>query len=168
MSVVDFFTLIGNAIIKVVKTILKIIGIFAAATLLIFIVLSFFTQSERSLVKEIDKDKDYISGKEEILFQINEELREIQKKVVGTRRAGASRRGGIERMDLNLKEYQLTEEKEKLEIDIDFKKKELDENVKKLETLRQTPRLERLLGKKLMGYILLIKEKLNLSDTQAE
>jgi hypothetical protein len=71
-------------------------------------------------------------------------------------------------MDLNLKEYQLIEEKEKLEIDIDIKKKELDENTKKLETLKQKPFLERLLGKRLMAWILIVKEKLNFSDILGE
>ena len=113
--------------------------------IIVFSYLYFTMESEKGLVEKIEQSQVKIRIAQEKLSKVNKELEEIREEIAGIREDEANRRDEITVMDLNLKVYKLSEERQKARIEADMEQDILEKNQKSLEEMQQKSFLEKLL-----------------------
>ncbi len=129
------------------RTMLKLLTVLILAVIAGFLYLFFTMETEKGLQENIDRGSARIESLQRPLPEVKEELRQIRKEIERITQKELTRQGKAAVMDLNVKAFELAEKLEKAQLDIKIHQKELYENQKQLEEMKQKSFLERILRK---------------------
>lgn len=127
------------------KFALRICALFILVCFGIFAVLFVTMETEKGPLKMVEQSKSLIHLKRADLARINEEVKPLQEKINRLKKNELSRQDEIKILDLRTKAYNLFEEQQKVQIEIEIEEKALSEKIKKLEEVRRKSFLEKLL-----------------------
>ena len=146
LGMFDRMKFITGAIAALLKFTFKIAALLILICLILFLYLFFTMEKEEGLSMKIRQDTAFLSSREADLYRIGEEIRAIQaeiKRIKKVRDRSSQLKIGL--MDLNLKVYKLTEEREKAEQEISNRERDRAVSRIKLEEIKQKTFMERLL-----------------------
>jgi hypothetical protein len=127
------------------RVFLKILLILAFFCIVALGYLFFTMETEKGILEEIEQNRSSIKESEAVLLPTREELKQIREQISNIRQKELDRDGEIEVMDLNVKAFELAERQEKAEAKIKLQQKMLEDNIKKLEEMKQKSFLKQLL-----------------------
>jgi uncharacterized coiled-coil DUF342 family protein len=124
---------------------LRLLTALVLAIIAVFLYLFFTMETEKGLNEKIDRGSVRIESLQTPLPEIKEELWQIRKEIERIPQKELSRQDKAAVMDLNVKAFELAEKLEKAQLEINIHQKELDENQKQLEEMKQKPFFQRIL-----------------------
>jgi hypothetical protein len=127
------------------RAMLKLLTALVLAVIAVFLYLFFTMETEKALRDEIDRGSARIEILQNPMAEIKEEIRRIRKEIELLTQKELDRQGKAAVMDLNVKAFELAEKLEKAQIAIKVHQKQLNENQKKLEEMKQKSFFRRLL-----------------------
>lgn len=127
------------------RAMLKLLAVLVLAVIAVFLYLFFTMETEKGLQEKIDRVSARIESLRTPLPAIKEELWQIRKEIERISQKELTRQGKSAVMDLNVRAFELAQKLEKAQIGIKVDQKELDENQKKLEEMKQKSFFERIL-----------------------
>jgi hypothetical protein len=118
------------------------VGVFVVT----FCSLYFTMESEKDLLKKIHENETFIASKTPALSRLDEQIVQMKERAERIREADElTRQEKIEAMYLNIKSHELVQERERLQLELSTRQKKLDENMKRIEEIKQKPLLAKLL-----------------------
>ena len=132
---------------RVYRFTVRLFALLFAICILTFCVLYFSMEKEDELRASMNQTESLIESDQEKVSEINGELKEIKAQIEEMEHKGgdASRTTKIELMDLNLKLYDLQEEKKQLSADLELLTNQLERNRSKLNEMKRKDFWQRLL-----------------------
>jgi hypothetical protein len=127
------------------RAMLKLLTVLILAVIAVFLYLFFTMETEKGLQENIDRGNARIESLQTPLPEIKEEIWQIRKEIERITQKELTRQGKAAVMDLNVKAFELAENLEKAQLDIKIHQKELYENQKQLEEMKQKSFFERIL-----------------------
>ena len=123
---------------------LKTIGFSVLLCIIVMPYLYITMEKEGSLNSKIEGKRSAIISLKADLSTTQEQLDSLLQNIVEVEKNNYNRQTGIEQTDLKLRAYNLAEEQEKIEVQINLKQNELKENLHQLEKLKKKSFLRRL------------------------
>lgn len=149
-SILDFFSgllnianSLGKTLILAIKIILCIIIITVAAFLYLF----FTMENEGPLLEEVEASRAFISDTQKSLSQLEIKKEEISEEIKAIEKKEMARGEKIALLDLEMEIQKINQDRNMMESEIVTHEKKIAENLEKIENIKKTPFMKRLLRK---------------------
>ena len=135
----------GTLLIGPLRFIIKVLIIVVLISILPFTYLFLTMETEKGLLKEIAQHEAFITSQQEIVSEWHLEKERIAKEIDRARGSAKGRQDKIGILDLNMELHKVDEEVRKLEVSIHIREKKITDKGKKIDGIKRTPFLRRLL-----------------------